>query len=53
MGSRCFYQLLYSRIGNGTQTKIGVCGDWLIGPKAEDAWSSARDLFNKIKKKPS
>ena len=35
------------------KTKIGVCGDWLIGPKAEDAWSSARDLFNKIKKKPS
>ena len=21
----CFYQLVYSRIGNGTQTKIGVC----------------------------
>ena len=33
--------------------KLGVCGDWLIGPKAEDSWLSARNLFHKIKKKPS
>jgi len=33
--------------------KLGVCGDWLIGPKAEDSWQSARNLFLKIKKKPS
>jgi len=31
---------------------LGVCGDWFIGPKAEDAWSSANDIFIKIKKNP-
>ena len=31
--------------------KIGLCGDWFNGPKAESAWISAKDLFNKIKKK--
>jgi len=29
---------------------LGVCADWFIGPKAEDAWRSAVDLSNKIKK---
>jgi renalase len=34
--------------------KIGVCGDWFLGPKAEDAIISANDLFLKInKKKPT
>ena len=33
--------------------KLGVCADWLIGSKAEDAWLSAQILFKKIKKKPS
>jgi renalase len=32
--------------------KLGICGDWLIGPKAENSWESARNLFHKIKKKP-
>ena len=32
--------------------KIGLCGDWFIGPKAESAWLSANDLFKKIKKNP-
>ena len=32
--------------------KLGICGDWLSGPKAEDAWESANDLFKKIKKNP-
>jgi|TARA_B110000438_G_scaffold299896_1_gene350991 predicted NAD/FAD-dependent oxidoreductase len=32
--------------------KIGICGDWFLGPKAENAWTSANDLFLKIKKNP-
>lgn len=32
---------------------LGVCADWFIGPKAEDAWQSAVDLSNKIKKNPT
>ncbi len=35
------------------KNNLGVCGDWFVGPKAEDAWLSARSLFLKIKKKPS
>ena len=29
--------------------RIGVCADWLIGPKVESAWLSASDLAKKIK----
>jgi len=32
--------------------KLGVCGDWLYGPYAEDAWLSANSLYEKIKKNP-
>ena len=28
---------------------LGVCGDWLNGPKVESAWLSANDLAKKIK----
>ena len=28
---------------------LGVCGDWLSGPKVENAWLSAYDLAKKIK----
>jgi len=28
---------------------LGVCGDWLSGPKVENAWLSANDLAKKIK----
>ena len=28
---------------------LGVCGDWLNGPKVENAWLSAYDLAKKIK----
>ena len=31
---------------------LGVCGDWFLGPKCEDAWCSAIDLSKKIKKNP-
>ena len=27
---------------------LGICGDWMSGPKAEDAWSSATLLANQI-----
>ena len=29
--------------------RIGVCADWLIGPRVESAWLSANDLVKKIK----
>ena len=29
--------------------RIGVCADWLIGPRVESAWLSANDLAKKIK----
>ena len=28
---------------------LGICGDWLNGPKVENAWLSANDLARKIK----
>ncbi len=28
---------------------LGICGDWLSGPKVENAWLSANDLAKKIK----
>ena len=31
---------------------LGVCGDWFIGPKFENAWQSACDLSKKVKKNP-
>jgi len=27
---------------------LGICGDWMCGPKAEDAWSSSTLLANQI-----
>ena len=32
--------------------KLGVCADWFKGPRAEDAWLSAQELFKRIKKNP-
>ena len=31
---------------------LGICADWFNGPRVEDAWFSAMQLFNRIKKKP-
>ena len=31
---------------------LGICADWLSGPKVEDAWLSANDLYKKVKKNP-
>ena len=31
---------------------LGICADWMIGSKAEDAWLSANSLFKKTKKNP-
>ena len=28
--------------------RLGVCGDWFMGPKAEHAWLSAKDIYKKI-----
>ena len=30
--------------------RIGICGDWFVGPNVESAWLSAKDLYAKIKK---
>lgn len=27
-----------------TQSRIGICGDWLLGPRVENAWISGRSL---------
>ena len=32
--------------------QLGICGDWFSGPKVENAWLSANDLFDKVKKNP-
>ena len=32
--------------------KLGICADWMTGPKAENAWLNANALFNEIKKNP-
>lgn len=32
--------------------RLGICGDWFLGAKAEHAWLSAHSLFKKIKKNP-
>ena len=32
--------------------KLGLIGDWFIGPSVEDAWASAQDISKKIKKNP-
>ena len=30
------------------QSKIGVCGDWLLGPRVENAWISGRTLATRM-----
>ena len=30
--------------------RLGICGDWFNGPRVEDAWISAQDLYKKILK---
>ena len=31
--------------------KLGICGDWFLGSKVEDSWTSANSLFKAINKK--
>ena len=31
------------------KNKLGVCGDWFLGPKAENSFLSANSLYNEIK----
>ena len=28
---------------------LGICGDWFGGPRLENGWLSAKDLYSKIK----
>ena len=51
------WKFAYKVVGNSNlkslwlnKYKFGICADWLIGDKAENAWLSANDLFFKIKK---
>jgi renalase len=32
--------------------RLGACGDWFIGSRAENAWLSANSLYKRIKKNP-
>lgn len=43
-----FYSSPYKSYWN-KKLRIGVCADWLIGPKVESAWLSANNLAKKIK----
>ena len=31
-----------------SKKRLGVCADWLVGPRLESGWISAQDLFKKI-----
>ena len=33
-----------------TKLNLGVCADWFVGPRVEDGWISANDLFKKMNK---
>jgi len=32
--------------------RLGVCGDWFTGPRAENAWLNSKSLYKSIKKNP-
>ena len=32
----------------GEKSRIGVCGDWLLGPRVENAWLSGKALANRM-----
>ena len=34
------------------KSNLGICGDWFLGGKAENAWQSANFVFERIKKNP-
>ena len=50
------WKYAYSKTDTGMRSlwlneiKLGICADWLRGPKAEHAWLSANNLFFKVKK---
>jgi renalase len=52
------WKYAYSKINSNKKClwlnkyNLGVCADWFNGPKAEDAWISAKSLFLEIKKNP-
>ena len=35
-----------------SRKNLGICADWISGPKAENAWLNANILFKQIKKNP-
>ena len=35
-----------------SKLRLGVCGDWFLGPHAEHAWLSSNSLYKRIKKNP-
>ena len=53
------WKYAYNKTNTGVESlwlnkyKLGVCADWFSGPKAEHAWLSAKNLFFRIKKKPT
>jgi len=53
-GWKYAYSLVNNHLISSWMNKynLGVCADWITGPKAEDAWLSAQKLFYRIKKNP-
>jgi renalase len=52
-GWKYAYSLSNNNLGSfwSNKSNLGVCADWLDGPKAENAWLNSNSLFKKIKKK--
>ena len=53
-GWRYAYNLKSQNLNSSWISKynLAICADWMRGPKAENAWLSANDLYKKIKKNP-
>ena len=51
-GWKYAYSLSNNNLGSfwSNKSNLGVCADWLDGPKAENAWLNSNSLFKKIKK---
>ena len=53
-GWRYAYSLLNTKINSlwSRKTSLGVCADWISGPRVENAWLNTYTLFKQIKKNP-
>ena len=53
-GWRYAYNFTNNKLSSywSNKKKLGICADWMTGPKAENAWLNANALFKEIKKNP-